>query len=220
MSARTYRVSALVSGFTSMCRAWEIVVPTIVINALVQALLVLPDPVPGQNWWFWPLVLISFLALVKSYHVVASAVFIVIDGTEGPAWRAVIGSLRRRLLLLLAWAAVLLAVVAIGLSLYLVPGLLVILLTPFVLLAVVDGRSRPLRTNFATIGHRWGRWLVTSVIVGLICVLLWIPFGLNGFFITGAPAAFISWLVLGVLASWFIATWALIYRSVNDTASV
>lgn len=219
MSARTYRVSALASGFACMCRAWKIVVPTIVINALVQALLVLPDPVPGQNWWFWPLILISFLALVKSYHVVASAVFLVIDGSDGPAWRAVIWSLRRRLLLLLAWAVALLVVVVIGLSLYLVPGLIVILLTPFVLLAVVDGHSRPLATNVATIRDRWGRWLLTSIVMGILCAMLWVPFGLNGFFVTGAPAALIAWLVLGVVASWFITAWALIYRSVNAPAA-
>ena len=88
-------------------------------------------------------------------------------------------------------------------------------LTPYLLLAVVDGKWNPLAINFRTLGARWGRWLVTVVLMGVICFVMWFLSALDGFFVTGAPGAIIAWLVLGLVSAWFTCAWALVYRSVN-----
>jgi hypothetical protein len=104
--------------------------------------------------------------------------------------------------------------VTLGLSLFVLPGLIALALTPFVLLAVIDGQRNPISTNFAVIRARWGSWLLTIIVIAAACLVLWFLPALNGFFVTGAPAACIGWLVLGFASSWFISRWAFIYRQV------
>ena len=212
-AAPLYRVSVLATGFMRMWRAWKIVVPVIVINAALQALLILANVLPYLSLAFVVVAILSLLIMVAAYNIVAAAM---LQAVAGPVdWRSVVASLRRRYLVLLAWSVGLLLLVLVGLTLYVVPGLIVIALVPYLLLSVVDGKPNPLAVNVRTIGARWGRWLITVVIMGVLCFALWFLSGLNGFFVTGSPAAFIEWLVLGIVASWFTCAWALIYRSAN-----
>jgi asparagine N-glycosylation enzyme membrane subunit Stt3 len=44
-----YRISALAFGLARMWRGWVVIVPVVVLNAVFQALLILPDPTPGLN---------------------------------------------------------------------------------------------------------------------------------------------------------------------------
>lgn len=208
-----YRVSVLAVGFVRMWRAWKIIIPVIIVNAALQALLLLPNVLPYLTVAFVIVSLLSLLILVKAYNFVAAAM---LQAAVGPVdWRSVYANLWKRYFVLLAWSVGLLLLVLIGVSLYVVPGLIVIALAPYLLLAVVDGKRNPLAVNFTTIGARWGRWLVTVVIMGVLCFGVWFLSALNGFFITGAPGAFIGWILIGFVASWFTCAWALVYRSVN-----
>ncbi|MFM8772621.1 MAG: hypothetical protein ACKOFP_02060, partial [Actinomycetota bacterium] len=163
-AAPLYRVSVLATGFMRMWRAWKIVVPVIVINAALQALLILPNVLPYFSLAFVIVAVLSLLLLVAAYNVVAAAM---LQAATGPVdGRGVVASLRHRYALLLVWSVGLLLLVLIGLALYVVPGLVVIALAPYLLLAVVDGKPNPLAANFRTIGARWGRWLITVVIMG------------------------------------------------------
>jgi len=212
-----YRVSVLGVGFARMWRGWKVILPVIVINAVLQALLVLLNVAPYLTALFVLVAVISFMILVKAYNFVAAAM---LQAATGPVdVRSVYRNLWSRYWLLLAWSVGLAVVVLIGLSLYVVPGFLVLALTPYLLLAVVDGQRNPLAVNFRTIGARWGRWLITVIAMGVVLFVAWFFAALDGFFITGAPGAFIGWIVLGVIATWFISAWSLIYRTVNDAPS-
>lgn len=219
MSATTtpaplYRVTLLGSALVRMWRAWAIIVPVVVVNAVLQALLVLPDVNPGLSVAFIVPALVSLAILVVSFGLVAAALLVATRGRARPSDAVALA--RGRLLPLLAWSIGLLVVVVIGLMAFVIPGLIVLALTPFLLLAVIDGRSGPLAVNFRTIGARWGRWLITVIVMGVISFFVWLLSALNGFFVTGAPGAFIGWILIGFVASWFTCAWVLLYRSVND----
>jgi hypothetical protein len=208
-----YRVSALATGFARMWRAWRVIIPVVIINGVLQGLLLLPGILPYLSVAFVAVALLSLIVLIGSFGVIAAAM---LQAVEGPvSASAALGTLRARALPLLAWSIGLVLVATLAFALYVVPGFIILALTPYLLLAVVDGRRNPLAVNFRTIGARWGRWLITVVIMGVICFVLWFLAALDGFFVTGAPGATIAWLALGLVSTWFTCAWALVYRSVN-----
>lgn len=212
-SAVTYRLTALGTALIRMWRAWLIIVPVVVINAIAQALLVLGDPVGGLSLGPILLAVVSFLILVAALALVGAASLQVATGAVDT--RRVIATSRQQYLKLVLWSLGLLVVVALGLSLYVIPGLLVLALAPYLLLAVIDGAGNPLAADFRAIAARWGRWLVTVIVTGVIAWVLWLLAAVNTFFVTGAPAAFIAWICCGLVASWFLVAWALIWRAIN-----
>ena len=58
-----YRVSSLASGFVRMWRGWRVILPVVVANAVVQALLVWPPYTYDSGWWVVVSALISALAV-------------------------------------------------------------------------------------------------------------------------------------------------------------
>ena len=218
MSATTeraplYRASVLATGFARMWRAWRLLLPVVIVNALVQGILLLSGVLPYLTIVFVLTALLSFVILVASFGLIAAAM---LQAVEGPVSAgAAVDTLRDRTWPLLAWSLGLVLVAIAGFALYVVPGFIVLALTPYLLLAVIDGQRNPIAVNFRTIGARWGRWLITVVIMGVICFIMWFLSALDGFFVTGAPGAIIAWLVLGFVSAWFTCAWALIYRSVN-----
>ena len=211
--ASLYRVSVLVTGFARMWRAWRVLLAVVIVNSVVQGILLLSGVLPYLTIVFVLTALLSFVVLVASFGLIAAAM---LQAVEGPVSAgAAIDTLRARTWPLLAWSLGLVLVAIAGFALYVVPGFIVLALTPYLLLAVVDGKRNPLAINFRTLGARWGRWLVTVVLMGVICFVMWFLSALDGFFVTGAPGAMIAWLLLGLVSAWFTCAWALIYRSVN-----
>jgi hypothetical protein len=211
--ASLYRVSVLATGFARMWRAWRVLLPVVVVNALAQGILLLSGVLPYLTIVFVLTALLSFVILVASFGLIAAAM---LQAVEGPVSAgAAIDTLRDRTWPLLAWSLGLVLVAIAGFAIYVVPGFIVLALTPYLLLAVVDGQRNPIAVNFRTIGARWGRWLITVAIMGAICFIMWFLSALDGFFVTGAPGAIIAWLVLGLVSAWFTCAWSLIYRSVN-----
>lgn len=199
-------------SFLRVWQGWRIVMPVIVINALVQAALLLPGVLPYLTIPFILVALVGFFVLVASLVLVAAAMLQAVAGAVDAD--GVLSNLKERFWLVLLWSLGLVLVVTLGLSLFVLPGLIALALTPFVLLAVIDGQRNPISTNFAVIRARWGSWLLTIIVIAAACLVLWFLSALNGFFVTGAPAALIGWLVLGFASSWFISRWAFIYRQV------
>lgn len=211
--APLYRVSVLATGFARMWRAWRVLLPVVVVNALVQGILLLPGALPYLTIVFVLTALLSFVILVASFGLIAAAM---LQAVEGPvSTGAAVDTLRDRTWPLLAWSLGLALVAIVAFALYIVPGFVILALTPYLLLAVVDGQRNPVAVNFRTVGARWGRWLITALIMGVLCFGLWFLSALDGFFVTGAPGAVIAWLALGLVSAWFTCAWALIYRTVN-----
>ena len=200
----------MIKSLGYMWRAWAIMVPVVVLNAVIQALLVLGDPVPGVSAWFIIASVISFVVLVASFLLVAVAMLQAVTGKVGFA--SVFHTAVSRSVRMLLWAAILTAAVIIGLVLYVAPGLLVLAVFPYLLIAVADGERQPLPANFRAIGRHWVRWLVMIIGMGIWCFLLWLFTALNAFFITGPISAFAAWIVLGLFASWFTCSWARVWR--------
>lgn len=210
-AAKTYRISALASALVRMRRGWTVIVPVLIVNALVQAVLVRPQVGVDQ----WPalvaLGLASFVAFAIAYGLVGVTALRVADGPV--AWRGAVAGLRASAVRYSLWVVAFALAVLIGFALYAIPGYVVLVVTPFLLLAALDGRRNPLETNFRVIGRRFWRWLVTTVVTGLVVVMGWLLVGVTNFFVRGVAASLAVWLVAGFVLAWFTTAWALIYRS-------
>ena len=208
---KTYRASALASGFIRMWRGWRVIVPVVLVNAILQALLIWPDPTPGDGIVPLLLALVSAVVFLVSYGLVSATALNVADGPMG--WSQAVTTLRTNSARYSAWAVGLAVVTIAGLAIYTIPGLVVLALTPFLLLAALDGRANPLATNFHTMGRRFWRWLVTTVITGLVVIVGSLLSGLTTFFVRGSLASLLVWVVSGLVLAWFTTAWGLIYRS-------
>jgi len=209
----TYGVSAIASGFVRMWRGWTVIVPVVIVNALLLALLIWPDPIPGQSALPIVLALLDAVVFLIAYGLISATALHVADGKVG--WPQALAVLRGNAARYAIWAVGLAVVAIIGRAFYTLPGLLVLALTPFLLLAALDGQANPLAANFRTIGRRFWRWLVTVVIAGLVLAIGSISSGLFTFFTRTPLATLVVWLVAGLVLAWFTTAWALIYRSAH-----
>lgn len=213
----TYRVSSLAFALVRMWRGWTVLLPVVLVNAAVQGLLVLPAhegvaaPVAGV------VIAVSAVTLWLSFGLVAAMSLHVARGRVG--WNTTLHALRAHLLNYLLWSLAWAVAVTLGLALDTVPGVAVMALTPFVMLAAIDGERNALMANMRVIGARFWRWLVTVLIVGLAAFVLWLAAGFTSFFVRGPVATMIIWTLGGLVLAWFITGFALIYRSVRAGAS-
>lgn len=208
---RHYGFSALLTGFTRVWRAPAAIWAAILVNALAQALLIWPDPVASASLVFLLLALASLVvALLAAAVITASALETVTGraslGTSGARARRNLGGFS-------AWFVLLLLALLIGTMLYTVPGVVVAVVTPYVLLAAMDGHSNAILADLRAIASRPGRWLVTALLMGLVVAISWLLAAVVMFFVTGPPAAFVMWVWFGFLFAWFQCTWAAVFRS-------
>lgn len=209
----TYRVSALAYGFARMWRAWTVLVPVIVVNAILQTLIAWPAIDMGAWWQVWGLGLLSYVVFLAFYGLVLSSALQVADGRVG--WAAAAGRLRAHLWAFVAWSVILTLATVAGLLLYVIPGLVVLVLTRFVLFAALEGQGNAIAVNFHAMGERFWRWLVTVLITGAILGLGTFLAGFWNFFLRDPVGPLVVWLVAGILFAWFTTAFALIYRSTS-----
>lgn len=210
-SPKLYRVSALASGFLRLWRGWKVIVPLIFVNALIQGLLVLPETSVNDVAVNVLLAALSAVVALKSFVVVTEVALRVPDGPV--TWPMVFPKLWRSTWVGMLWGALVLIAVSIGFSVYTVPGIVLAAVTPFVVIAAVDGQRNPIAANFRAIGRRFWRWLVTALITGLAITVGYLGSGFVMFFLRGMLGASLIWLAAGFVAAWFVTAWALIYRS-------
>lgn len=209
----TYRVSALAFGIVRMWRAWSVIVPLILVNAVLQTLIAWPTIDVGSWWQVWGLGLLSALVFLVFYGLLLSAVLQVADGRVG--WAATVARLRANLGPFVLWAVVLTLATVAGLLLFVVPGLIVLVLTRYVLFAALDGHGNAIAANFHAMGERFWRWLVTVLITGAVLGLGTFVAGFGNFFLREPVGPLLVWLVGGFLFAWFSTAFALIYRSTS-----
>lgn len=214
----TYRVSALAYGLARMWRAWRIAIPVLLVNAILQALLQWPPSSYDTGWITLLTALGSALVFAVSFAALAAAALLVPDGSVH--WGQVSRMLRARAANYTLWVIVWLVLVWLGTFLSQVGGLVIAALTAFLLFAALDGHDNALAVNFRVLGRRWGRWLVTCLIVGVGLVLGSIIGGFTIFFLRAPLGVLIAWVIGGLLAWWVTTTWALVYRSVMPTPAV
>lgn len=208
---KLYRVSALASGFVRMWRGWQVIVPLIVVNALIQGLLVRSETWVTDDALRTVLALFSAIVALKSFVVISE---VALQAANGPVtWVTIFPALRKATWRGMLWGALLLVVIAVGFALCTVPGILMAAVTPFVVIAAVAGERNPLVANFRTITRRFSRWLITAVITGVAIAIGYLGSGFVMFFLRGMLGAFLVWLAAGFVAAWFITAWTLIYRS-------
>lgn len=213
----TYRYSALGAAALRMWRGWSVVVPVVAVNAALQALLVWPAVTINDTVLLVALAVASYAALLVAFGLVAAAALGVADGRVG--WPFVLARLRTRALPFALWTTVLAVVIAVGWAFHALPGLLVLALTPFVPLAVLDGRRSPLRVDLGIVRRRFWRWLGTCLVVGAGGFGWAVVAGLTMFFLRGPFGSAVVWGVSGVLAGWVTVAWALVYRGAGGEAA-
>ncbi len=192
-------------------RGWRVVLPVVVLNAVVQALLVLPDPIPGQSSYAGVLAVASFVALLVTAALLTASA---LESVLGPVhWGAAAARARRSAAWFALWFVVWVAVGAVGLALWTWPGLLWLAVTPYLLLAASDGHRGAIVAGLRAIAARPVRWLVTTLIVGIVAGVAWLLGAVTGFFVGGAVGSALTWFWFGLLAAWFLAAWAAVYRS-------
>jgi hypothetical protein len=199
------------AGARAAARTWRVVLPVVVVAAAAQALLIVPDAVPGESAAATILAVVSLVVVAIELVLVVAAV---LESVDGPVrWPAVLTRSRRRGWVVALWFLGWLVAVSVGLALWFVPGVVVVLVTPYLFLAAMDRGGNALAADLAAIRARIGRWLVTSIVTGVLIGGAWLGAVLGGFFVPGPASAFVVWLWFGLLGSWLLATWAVVYRS-------
>lgn len=209
--ARPYGWSVLASACARWWRGTLTLLIVIIVNALVQAALVAGDPVPGSDPMAAVLALVSFIVLLVTTALLFNTALLAATCRVGV--RDALAKTRRHFWLFCGWAIGWLVVVTLGLMFHTWPGLLIAAITPFVVIAATDGRRNAIGANFRAIGSRFGRYLATLIISGIILLVFHLLATANSFFIGGAAAAFVLWVGLGLVGSWLIVGWSLLYRA-------
>lgn len=210
---KEFGFSALVTGFARMWRGFVPAIVMIVVNAVIQALLTFWNPQVGLSFSYVVAAVISVAVLIVWLAVLARIALGAVTGrvSVSEAFAGAIPVMGKFALWTLAqWVLVL-----IGFLIFPGLGFLLGVLTVFVPLAAADGRGNALGANFSAIKDRWGRWLVTSIIVAVLAVILLLLSAVNVFFITGFAASLIFWFVIGFVALWLLTAYAAIYRSTH-----
>ncbi len=208
---RPYGRSVLASACARWWRGTWVLLAVIILNAAIQAALVACNPLPGSG------VLAAVLALVSGIVLLVAAALVVntalLATTCRVGFKTAVAKTRAHFWLFCCWAVIWFIVVTVGLMVHTWPGALIAAVTPFVVIAAADGKRNAIGANFRAIGSRFGRFVVTLIIIGIIMLVFHLLATANSFFIGGSAAAFVLWVALGLVGSWLVVGWSLLYRA-------
>ncbi|MEI8083914.1 MAG: hypothetical protein WCI74_18915 [Actinomycetes bacterium] len=209
---KQYGKSVLATACARYWRAWQVFGLVLVVNVVVQPLLTTLPGVPSlTSPRFMVTALVSFAVLLFSFGFLICAALLVPNGRAsiGTTW----AHLKENLGGFVVWTVVWTIVVIIGLSLWVYPGLVILILTPFVPIAAAAGNKNPFKANFQTIWARKGRFVVTLIITLAFFLALQVIVALFNWLVTGVPAYVIGWFILCLVGPWLLTAFVLLYLS-------
>lgn len=214
MSRQTYYgFSVLLSGLAKMWRGSGPALLAIVVNALVQSLLIWWNVDPGPSPSFLLSLVISTIAILVAYAILCSTALRSATSDSRVSWAQAWAPVRDNVGVFSLWVVAQWAVMLIGSMITPWLSALVALVTPFLALSAIDGRRNAFAVNLRALADRWGRWLVTALIVTVFGSLGFLLNAVNVFFVKGTLATFVIWALGGVIAWWLLTSWSTIYRS-------
>jgi hypothetical protein len=208
-TAATYRFSVLLKALAVMWRTAGPALLFIVINMVVQSFLTWLDTQSGFSLGFLIAFLVSAVSAMVLYAVLTSCALAAVD-RDGAS---VLGRVKAHAGSFTGWALVQWLLVLLVTLIQPALVLLVAAATPFLPIAAMDGQRNALAVNFSTLGRKFGRWLVTTVILLVAGLIFFLLSAVDVFFIKGTPAAVFFWLVIGLVAWWLLTAWTLVYRA-------
>ncbi len=215
-TSTSYRFSALFRALIIMWRTSGPALLFIAINMAVQSLLVWLNTQSGFSFSFLVVFLVSGISVMALYAVLTSCALGAVD-RDGSS---VLGRVKAHAGSFTGWALLQWLLVLVVTLFQPVLVLLVAALTPFLPIAAMDGQRNALGANFSTLGRKFGRWLLTTVILMIAGLVYFLLSAVNVFFIKGTPAAVFFWLVIGVVAWWTLTAWTLVYRAAHKADAV
>lgn len=188
-----------------MRSSWKVTIPVVVLNALIQPLLLIADPTPALTWAIWPLAVISLLVLVASVILIVAAISL--QSTGEFTWADLLARLKSRIIPMLAYTIGWLLLLLLAFSLWILPGLVVLAMTPYLLIAVVEGSGNPIRSNFRAIRTGIPRWILLLVASAILIGLSWVGSALLAFFFPQLLGGLLTWLIFGFIGAFVVKLW-------------
>lgn len=207
---RHYGFSVLLTGFARLFKQPTAFAAVIVFNAIVQMALTLWTPIISASWQFAASALISLISLLLSFSWICRLALATVDGkmTFSELLRHTPVNLGRFVLWVLAELVLIFVLAALGFW----PGLLFMLVIPFVALAAIDGKS-PVAANFTAIRERFGRYLTVMAWWILVMVVSDVLLGLGAITLPEWALAFFGWIYKGIIGAWLTTAFAVLFRS-------
>lgn len=216
-SDRKYGFSVLLTGLGQLVRHPLGFAIVILINAVIQMLLILWTPVTSDSLAFWVSSTISMLSLLICYSWICRLALATVDGMIG--LRELFSATTKGLWLFLGWVILELVAIFVLASLWFWPGLIAMLLLPFVAIAATDGKRNALGVNFVAIKQRLGRYLVTVIFWILIIAVTWLLVILGSITLPPVALGLFGWLFKGLIGAWLTCSFAALYRSTEVGAA-
>ena len=208
-----YRFSVLGTGLLRMWRATAVVLPVIIVNSLVQALLILPTQSAFSGITLALTGLVSALVLLATFGVTVAAA-LDSHGPDRPTWAGVRARVAGAWGPFAVWTVGLFVVVTAGFAFWTWPGAVLLAAGLLIPLAAMDRRS-PLRATWSVIRQRPMRWIVTVVVLLVLALLGFLLTGVLWFFVPQFLGVVIAGLAWGLLIWWWTTGLAALYLAVE-----
>ena len=217
LKPRVYGFSVLVTGFARLFKQPLAFALVIVANAAVQGLLTHWTILTTDTPEFYFSAILSGISLLVCFAFICRLALATVDGKITLAQMA--RSTTNRAGLFLLWVLAELAAIWVLTVLFFWPGLIFMLVIPFVALAAMDGRRNALGTNFRAIRERFGRYLVTMVFWIVSMLASDVLIGLGSITLSPTVVAVIGWVYKGLVGAWLTCAFAALYRSTTTGAA-
>ncbi len=215
---KVYGHTVFVTAAARYWRAVWVFLLVIVVNAILQAILILPDgDLPGLNFLFIVRAVLSYFVMVASLAIMVSAALATPNGkvSFSTAFKGAQANLGK----FFGWTVIWTLICVVLMMFYVFPGLIAMMVLPFIIFAASDGKSNPLKANLQAIGSRFGRYLITLLVTLVFLSGLYVFAGLSAFVYPYFFASLWMWFICGIVGSWLITGWGLLYRSTSVGAA-